>query len=558
MAIDVDFDVILAKCGDNQRYQYLLLALYGYIMFVTSRHYFSQNVIGFMPDHWCHHEHLENRSFAEIEAIYAKYENPSCTRLDWIDGNEAMNATVSSQRCDRWIYNYDYGFRSINAEFNWVCDAALKGRVGQSLFFVGSMFGTFIFGLLGDRIGRIKTLILANWCGFLGDFATIFAQDLTAYSVSRFISGLAAEANSYLMYILVLEYISPSLRNIGLNTVLGIFYCLGLISASWQARFVGDWRSYMMWTAFPSLLVTSFYFLIHESAQWLITRNDIDGAISRLQRVAKFNKREVSEMDFEDFRKHCSKSSESTKSKEDTHKLPGLLDALKTPRLRKTVIEVLILFMIITVCYNTMARNVEGVGISPFIMFTLNALTLPPSGLVQAQLQERFGRKFTLVSSVLLTGLFTAAYGTVLTIWKQVNVTLLVALLLTSRFGISVATGATMQFCTELIPTCVRSQILAVGTIAGAAASFLSPYIQYLDTYSKAGPATLLFLLFIVCTWLCLLLPETSNKKLPISLVDGEQFGVGEGMFDFLRKRRSNKVDKVDASAETQEKLMPE
>ncbi|XP_068156515.1 solute carrier family 22 member 6-like isoform X2 [Drosophila tropicalis] len=336
MAIDVDFDVILAKCGDNQRYQYLLLALYGYIMFVTSRHYFSQNVIGFMPDHWCHHEHLENRSFAEIEAIYAKYENPSCTRLDWIDGNEAMNATVSSQRCDRWIYNYDYGFRSINAEFNWVCDAALKGRVGQSLFFVGSMFGTFIFGLLGDRIGRIKTLILANWCGFLGDFATIFAQDLTAYSVSRFISGLAAEANSYLMYILVLEYISPSLRNIGLNTVLGIFYCLGLISASWQARFVGDWRSYMMWTAFPSLLVTSFYFLIHESAQWLITRNDIDGAISRLQRVAKFNKREVSEMDFEDFRKHCSKSSESTKSKEDTHKLPGLLDALKTPRLRKT------------------------------------------------------------------------------------------------------------------------------------------------------------------------------------------------------------------------------
>lgn len=64
------------------------------------------------------------------------------------------------------------------------------------------MCGTLIFGLLGDKIGRIKALILANWCGFLGDFSTIFTSSLTAFSVARYISGLAADANSYLMYIL--------------------------------------------------------------------------------------------------------------------------------------------------------------------------------------------------------------------------------------------------------------------------------------------------------------------------------------------------------------------
>ncbi|XP_068152787.1 organic cation transporter-like protein [Drosophila tropicalis] len=552
----VDFDEILAKCGDNHRYQYLLLALYGYITFVTSRHYYSQSVIGFIPDHWCYHEQLENSTFDEIKAIYSQFENPSCTRLDVID-LVSGNVTISDKKCDRWIYDYDFDFVSINAEFNWVCDAALKGRVGQSLFFVGNMFGTFLFGLLGDRIGRIKTLILANWCGFLGDFATVFAQDLTTYSASRFVSGLASEANLYLMFLLVLEYISPLLRDTGLNTTLGIFYCLGMISASWQARFVGDWRSYMMWTAFPSLLVTLFYFLLQESAQWLITRNDIDGAIERLQRVAHFNRRHVSKEDFDDFRKHCSLTSGDTDSKEVVHKQTGLFDALKTPRLRKTVIEVIIIYMIVTLCYNTIARNVEGVGISPFIMFTLNALTLPPSGLVQAQLQKRFGRKFTLVSSMLVLKLFTVVYGTVLTIWKQPSIILLVCLLLTSRFGISVATGASLQFSSELIPTCIRSQVLAVATIAGAAASFLSPYIQYLDTYIQAGPAFILFVLFIVCTWLSLRLPETTNKKLPISLADGEQFGAGERMFDFLR-RRSKKADKVDASAETEDKLMPE
>lgn len=83
-----------------------------------------------------------------------------------------------------------------------MCDAAYKARVGQSLFFVGCMCGTLIFGLLGDKIGRIKALILANWCGCLGDFSTIFTESVAAFSLSRFISGLACDANSYLMYIL--------------------------------------------------------------------------------------------------------------------------------------------------------------------------------------------------------------------------------------------------------------------------------------------------------------------------------------------------------------------
>lgn len=64
------------------------------------------------------------------------------------------------------------------------------------------MFGTIIFGFLGDRIGRIKAVILANWCGFLGDFSTIFADNLITFSITRFVSGLAMDANSYLMFIL--------------------------------------------------------------------------------------------------------------------------------------------------------------------------------------------------------------------------------------------------------------------------------------------------------------------------------------------------------------------
>lgn len=110
----MEFDEILAKCGNSGRYQYMLLGLLGYIAFVSTLQLYSQNVIGFMPDHWCYHEKLENRSYDEIAQIYAKFDSPACTRLETIEDNGT--ATISDKACDRWIYKYDFGFRGMNME----------------------------------------------------------------------------------------------------------------------------------------------------------------------------------------------------------------------------------------------------------------------------------------------------------------------------------------------------------------------------------------------------------------------------------------------------------
>ncbi|KAH8268021.1 hypothetical protein KR018_006526 [Drosophila ironensis] len=556
----MDFEKILGKCGDCHRYQYMLMGLYGCLMFIVSRHYFAQSVISFVPEHWCYHEQLENLSHSDIAAIYSRFENPSCTRLESItpapDGL-GWNATASPEACTRWIYNYDHGFKSMNADLNWVCDDAYKARVGQSLFFLGSMCGTLLFGLLGDRIGRIRAMVLANWCGFLGDSATIFAHSLLTFSASRFASGLAAEANAYLMYILVLEYVSPSMRNVGLNLMMAIFYCLGMISASWHAVFLGSWRSFMAWSALPQIMVTFFYFLVQESAQWLVTRHDLEGAVLRLRRVAKFNRREVSEADFELFRRHCKVKESEASSQVSMQKQARLLDALKTPRLRRRLILVLLVFTIITLCYNTMSRNVEGLGMSPFVLFTLFALTLPPSGIVQVQAQRHVGRKFTSVMSMSVTGLLTAASGIMLRMCKQPSVGMTVGLMLASRFGISVTSGATMQMSAELVPTCVRSSVLAVIHVMGAALSFASPFILHLDRYFRGASSLILCLLLLLSAWFCLLLPETRNKKLPMSLAEGEEFGRGEGMFAFLRRGKPQDLEDT-SSEDNKEKLMTE
>ncbi|XP_068154105.1 solute carrier family 22 member 6 [Drosophila tropicalis] len=544
----MDFDKILEKCGNAGRYQYLMLLLLGYIAFTTTVHYYSQNIIGFVPQHWCYHQDLLNRSHEEIAAIYEPFgKDASCIRLDSIEGT---NVTVSEKACEKWIYKYDYGFRSMNAELNWVCEDAYKARIGQSLFFLGSLMGTFTFGILGDKIGRVRAVILANQCGFVGDFLTTYATNLVQFAIFRCISGLAATSNYYLMFILVLEYLAPKLRNLALSGTLGFCFCLGALVAPWLSVLAGNWRIYLTFSALLQLVVGLFYFVVQESAQWLITRSNVEGAIARLKHIAHFNGRQVSPVDFEAFRNRCIGKRKPSHQKERSVRI---FDLLRTPQLRKTSLLVILTFMLTSLSFNTISRNVEGLGLSPFVVFSLFAVVVPPSGIIQGLLQSRVGRKATAFLAMVATGLLSLALGVALSQeGAQHNVTLLLAFALPMRLGISMCYTVTSQFSSELLPTCVRSRGMAAVHLSAAAASFISPYLIHLGTKLAAAPSLILSVVLLTAALGTLMLPETNNRKLPITLEDGEAFGKGESMcaFDCWRPRDDDDDDGAKVALE--------
>lgn len=137
--------------------------------------------------------------------------------------------------------------------------------------------------------------------------------------------------------------------------------------------------------------------------------------------------------------------------------------------------------MVITLCYDAMSRNVEGLGVSPFLMFTLSASAIFPACLVLLILQDRIGRKAMASSSLLLSGIFTAASGIIIVHHKGVqSPELLVTLSVIGRFGVTVAYNSAAQYATELIPTCVRGRGIATVHVAGYAFTFFSSYILYL------------------------------------------------------------------------------
>jgi len=71
-----------------------------------------------------------------------------------------------------------------------------------------------------------------------------------------------------------------------ISGTLGICFCLGALVAPWLSVLAGNWRIYLTCSALLQLVVALFYFVVQESAQWLITRTNVEGAIARLKRLS--------------------------------------------------------------------------------------------------------------------------------------------------------------------------------------------------------------------------------------------------------------------------------
>lgn len=141
--------------------------------------------------------------------------------------------------------------------------------------------------------------------------------------------------------------------------------------------------------------------------------------------------------------------------------------------------------MIITLGYDAISKNVEGLGISPFVLFSLSASAILPACLVLLLLQDKIGRKAMASSSLLVSGIFTAGAGILIAYQRQLDPYVVTILNVLGRFGVTVAYNSGAQYATELIPTCVRGQGVSAVHVAGYALTFFSPYILYTVEYLK-------------------------------------------------------------------------
>lgn len=106
---------------------------------------------------------------------------------------------------------------------------------------VGMLVGGIVFGVIGDRVGRVALLFSSILLYSLANLANGFVQSVEAYAVLRFLAGLGLAGELGGCVTLVSEVLPKSKRGYGTATIATIGV-LGAVFGEQVARHVG-WRS---------------------------------------------------------------------------------------------------------------------------------------------------------------------------------------------------------------------------------------------------------------------------------------------------------------------------
>ncbi|XP_065361705.1 organic cation transporter protein-like [Calliphora vicina] len=535
-APSIDFDDLLPMLGEFGKYQKILFLCMIPFTFFVAFVYFSQIFLTLIPEqHWCTVPELNGLPIDERLAlsiprmVNGDYNNCLMYNVNYTEmlakGIHVADPSWPTVPCRHgWSYNFtEIPYSTVATEENWVCDNAALPTYAQSIFFLGAIVGGLLFGWIADKFGRIPSLIGCNLVGFAAGVSTAFVSNFWQFALMRFFVGFAFDNCFTMMYILVLEYVGPRYRTFVANMSIAIFFTLAACILPWMAYYLANWKLLALATSLPLLLAVFTPLVVPESARWLVSQGRVDKAVSILKRLEKMNGKHITPETYQTFIDSCNR----LRQDENKNNSYSILDLFKTPRLRRTTILLIIIWMAISLVFDGHVRNVGSLGLDIFFTFTVACFTEFPADTLLTVTLDRFGRRWLACGSMVLSGVFS-----LLATIAPVGV-YSASLAIMGRFFVNISYNIGLQYAAEILPTVVRAQGVAFIHIMGYVASIIAPFVVYLSNISAMLPLIILGILGIAGGLMSLLLPETLDHDLPQTLTDGEEFGRGQSIWDF-------------------------
>jgi MFS family permease len=122
-------------------------------------------------------------------------------------------------------------------------DIRLQGVYVINVQMLGLLLGGIIWGIVGDKLGRIKVLFGSILLYSLANFANAYVHDVNTYAIIRFVAGLGLAGELGAGITLVTETLSKERRGYG-TTIIAVVGLFGAVAANfashwgWQTAYI--------------------------------------------------------------------------------------------------------------------------------------------------------------------------------------------------------------------------------------------------------------------------------------------------------------------------------
>merc|ERR1719209_858680 len=219
---------------------------------------------------------------------------------------------------------------------------------------IGLLVGSFVFGVLSDKLGRRHTLLIAVLCCSLGNLGGAFMPNEWSYGIWRILGGAGGEGAFVLAFTMSLEYSGVAERvpcipwvtySTFLANMISIPFALGEILPTVIGYFVRDWSMFQLAVSIFMLVTCLSWFLLPESPRYLISKGNVVEVTKVLEKAAKRNGVKLSSEVMA-----AKKEVEGEKKEEEVLEVYGLMDMFRGSQLKITI-AFFITWPVITLLY---------------------------------------------------------------------------------------------------------------------------------------------------------------------------------------------------------------
>ncbi|KAJ8021278.1 Solute carrier family 22 member 13 [Holothuria leucospilota] len=438
-----------------------------------------------------------------------------------VSGLNLETAVISGQNnltslekipCDEgWIFDKTTFPSSVVYDFQLVCGNEYLPNVAQSGYFVGSLIGTFATGLTSDLFGRRKAILLNLALVSIVGIAISFSPNFIIYMVLRFFTAISVQGISSVCYTLGNELVIPSKRIVVMAILLVSSGC-GYVTLSGMAKLISTWKMLHLTVAmFVIILLIIACFLVPESPRWLLACDRSSDAEVVLRKMANGNGKQLTE----DFTTKVSNTTANLQKANEAKE--NMKDVIRSRTGIFMGITLSFIWMVMSLTFFGHTLNTSSFGIDPYLSLCFFGAIETPAFFSGMFLTGHLGRKNIVFASFILGGICCCLVPVIaLPLWK-----LLFAV--AGKFFVAVTYGTVILWTIEMVPTSMRNRLIGLLAISARVGGIIAPMLLILEDIWHGLPVLVFGLLSFAAGFLCLLLPETTDISLPVTMKDTKE-----------------------------------